>query len=140
MMYIGAEATIKDCWIGTDKHKLFSIQSGHIDTDKLQIYTKVLDWEGITDLLTELGYSKENVVQEYGSAIMIEIRYKMQENVSGTLDNMIIVQYEIDKKIRTVMKSDRTILDTDNQEIRKSILSAEEIEREIQREQGKAGK
>lgn len=51
----------------------------------------------------------------------------MTENIPDVFDNIVIVQYELDKKIKTVKRSDGTILDTDDLEIRKSILSPKEI-------------
>ena len=70
---------------------------------------------------------------------MVIIRYKMAEKVSGTLDDIIIVEYDFARKMRTVSLSNGKTLDTDDQVIRKAILSAEEIEEENRREQGKEG-
>ena len=139
MKYIGAKAVIEDCELDTEKGDMRTTKHGHIDIKKLSGYTKVLDWTEVRELVTRLGYSKEIAIHEYGQVDMVVIRYKMAEKVSGTLDDVIIVKYDFAKKMRTVSLSNGKIPDTDDQVIRKAIMSAEEIEEENRREQGKEG-
>lgn len=139
MKYIGAKAVIENCEIGTEQHDLRMGPSKHINSEVLSGYTKVLDWAEVRELVAKLGYCKENVIRQCGQVDMVAIRYKMAEKVSGTLDDVIIVEYDFARKLRTVSLSNGKILDTGDQVIRKAILSAEEIEEENRREQGKEG-
>ena len=139
MKYIGAKAVIEDCELDTEKGDMRTARHGHIDIEDLSEYTKVLDWAEVRELVAKLGYYKENVIHEYGRVDVVIIRYKMAKKVSGTLDDIIIVKYDFARKMRTVSLSNGKTLDTDDQVIRKAILSAEEIEEENRREQGKEG-
>lgn len=62
MKYIGDEATIQDCWIGTNQQDLHTVERGHIKHNVLTPYTKVLDFPEIHELLTNCNCFSKNLL------------------------------------------------------------------------------